>query len=141
MAELKRTALELGEPQPQLSLAARAQLGRGHRRAQLGQLGRRSLLGLVQLALGALQTLGQLTGVVLACAQTAGEAVDLGTAVALSARATILGLDAQLLLGVLTLLDTTQLVLTLCHGRLFGGEPLSEDRSLLGGLTHPLLKA
>jgi hypothetical protein len=39
------------------------------------------------------------------------------------------------------LLDTTQLVLTLCHGRLFGGESLGEDRSLLGGLAYPLLKA
>ena len=77
-------------------------------------LGRHGLFGLGQLTLDALQPLGQLTRVVLACPQTATEPGDLTPAVAREACVTVLCLDAQLLLGVLALLDTTQLVLTLC---------------------------
>jgi hypothetical protein len=126
-----RAAFELGEPYLQLPLAApyRRMLGRG------------GLFGLGQLALDRLQPFGQLARVVLARAETTGEPVDLGAAVALELRAAVLGLDAQLLLGVLALLDATQLVLTLGDRRLLGIEPPGEERSLLSSLLHPLLEA
>ena len=77
----------------------------------------------------------------LARAETAGEPVDLGAALALELRAAVLGLDAQLLLGVLALLDAPQLVLTLSRRRLLGIEPPGEERPLLRGLPQPLLQA
>ncbi len=77
---------------------------------------------------------------VLASPQTAGEPVDLSATVALELRTTVLCLDAQLLLGVLALLYPAQLVLTLSHRRLLGGQPLREGGPLPGGLLHLLLE-
>ena len=66
--DLKGASLQLGKPHLQFSLADRS---------EIGQLGRRGLFGLSQLALNAIQLLGQLTRVMLARTQTAGEPVDL----------------------------------------------------------------
>jgi hypothetical protein len=129
--DLQGTALQLRKPYLQLSFST----------SYSHLLGRRDLLVLGQLALDALQPLSQLTRMVLARAQTTREPVDLSATVVLEACATILGLDSQLLLGVLALLDTAQLVLTLGDRRLLDIESLSKEHTFLRGLPHPLLKA
>ena len=141
VADLERAALRARQAAT-AALARRSCAARpGRRRAELRQLGRRGLLGLAssRWALSKCSASSRAW-----CSLAPRRRVRRSISARLSRselRATVLGLDAQLLLGVLALLDTTQLVLTLRHGRLFGGEPLSEDRSLLGGLAHPLLKA
>jgi hypothetical protein len=130
-ADLKRLALELRDSYLQLLLIS------SYRRS----FGRCGLFGLGELALNALQLLGKVSCAVLTRAQMANESLDLGTTITLEVHVTVLGLDAQLLLGVLALLDTTQLVLTLRSRSLLGLELLGEDNSLLRGLQQLLLKA
>src|ERR1039458_1383915 len=84
--DLQGAALQLGEPYLQLPFST----------SYSHLLGRRDLFVLGQLALDALQSLGQLTRMVLARPQTAGEPVDLGATVVLEARVTVLDLDSQL---------------------------------------------
>src|SRR5437879_790152 len=88
---LDRTTLELAEPR--LERALGASLGRS--------LGCGGLLGLGQLPLNALQPRGQRARVALARVHTATQPVDLGTTLAFEIAATLLGLHAQSLLGVL----------------------------------------
>ncbi len=88
-----------------------------------------------------LQAGRQLAGLELVRAETITQATQLVTALALGPHEAVLGLDAQLLLGVLALLDPAQLGLAL-----LGAGPLRLDHArhpplLVLGLAQPLLQA
>ena len=104
--DLERAALELGEPCLQR---------RPRRGARAAQLGRRGLLGLGELPLHALELLGQRSAPSrsLALRRRPSRSVS-SAALAFELDAAVLGLDAQLLLGVLALLGAPQLLLGRC---------------------------
>jgi hypothetical protein len=99
--ELVRAVLELGEARMDPLLGA----------SRARQLGSRRLLGFGQLPLNALELACQLPCTALARTQPATQPVDLRAAFPFQIDAAVLGLDAQLLLGVLALLDAPQFLL------------------------------
>jgi len=97
--------------------------------ARGGTSGRGLLLGLGELAADDLQAIGQLACVTLTSAEAPLQAIELTALLALQALTLFLGLHAQLLLGILALLDPPHLVLAL--GKMFGAASL-----LLLSLAH-----
>jgi hypothetical protein len=130
LVDLKRTALELGEPRLQLALGA------PHR----GPLGGGGLLRLRECPLNALEPLGEPPRLLFAGAQAPVKALDLGAAVAIHARQPLLRLDPQLLLGILALLDAAQLRLVLEDRSPLGVRPFGVPASLLLNLEQSLLQ-
>ena len=119
-------------------------LGSPQRRA----LGAGLLLGLGELALQILQAPRELARLRLARAQARAQLLDLRAALALELDADggdvaepVLGLDPQLLLGVLALLDAPQLVLALVRGRTLGLQQLVQSHVFVLGLAQALLQA
>src|SRR6185437_9183490 len=129
--DLLRAAFELGDP--------RLQLGFGP--AQAGSLGGGALFGLGELAAQLLDAPGELSALALAGGDALRELLGALTAVALEPGHAVLGLDAQLLLGVLSLLDPAQLALALGAMRARGLEQLGDAPPFLLGVAKTLLEA
>ncbi len=134
--DLNRTTLELGEPLVKLLL------GTAYRR----KLGGRRLLGFGQLPLNALQLPRQLPRSALARAEAPAEPLHLQTTLPFQIDAAVLGLDAQLLLGVLALLRAPKLLLARRSAvddrlALLGRDGLRCAPLLLLGLAQTLLQA
>jgi hypothetical protein len=128
--DLLRATLELPD--------ARAQLLFGP--PQAGALGRCALLGLGELAAQLLDAAGQLAGFALGAADPRGQLIGALAAVVLEAGEPALGLHAQLLLGVLALLDPPQLALALGAVRALCLEQLGYTAPFLLGLAQSLLQ-
>ena len=99
------------------------------------------LLGLGELALQGVGAPRQLASVILSSVQPLFEALDLDAALAVQAQHPLLRLDAQLLLGVLALLDAPELALALERRSALVLERLAGPRALLLGLAQSLLQA
>src|SRR6185437_417114 len=129
--DLLRAAFELGDP--------RLQLGFGP--AQAGSLGGGALFGLGELAAQLLDAPGELSALALAGGDALRELLGALAAIALEPGHAVLGLDAQLLLGVLALLDPAQLALALGAMRALGLEQLGDAAPFLLGVAKTLLEA
>jgi hypothetical protein len=148
--ELLGTMLELSHPRLEDLLVA----------SRPGALGAGGLLSLGELALHALQAAGELARLELTVPQAATQSIDLGAAIALEIDQLVFGFDAKSLLGVLALLDLSQLALddilgvapaALVLSRLrtitdgshgsIGGDHLRGAPRLLLGVAQPLLQA
>ncbi len=129
--DLLGAALELGH--------ARGQLG--FRASEAGALGGGALLGLGELAAQLLDAPREIAAVLLAGSNTARELLVALATLALQAGEAVLGLDAQLLLGVLALLDPAQLAVALGAVCALGVQQLPDPSPFLLGVAQPLLQA
>src|SRR6185437_10782613 len=97
--------------------------------------------GLRELAAQLLDAPGELAALALARRYALGELLGALAALTLEAGEPVLGLDAQLLLGVLALLDPAQLALARGAVRTLGLEQLGDAAPFLLGVAQPLLQA
>src|SRR6185437_13934022 len=97
--------------------------------------------GLRELAAQLLDAPGELAALALARRYALGELLGALAAIALEPGHAVLGLDAQLLLGVLALLDPAQLALALGAMRALGLEQLGDAAPFLLGVAKTLLEA